>query len=162
MTYNLANSGHSDSLEVGNAFQDFVCMELAKRGTIIQNLSSKKFQYEVGENLQGWEIKYDAWSTGCRAVNKDQKCSGRLSVEIAEKKLSGNPVFIESGIYRSDNTWMYIQGTYDKIWIFSKKMLILLHQSGRYEERENRPTVRSFMLPCDHADRYAAKVITFD
>ena len=33
--YSENNSGHIDSFEVGNEFQDFVCIELAKQGIIL-------------------------------------------------------------------------------------------------------------------------------
>ena len=41
--YIQSNSGHTDSFEVGNNFQDFVCIELAKQNIILQNINSKKF-----------------------------------------------------------------------------------------------------------------------
>lgn len=154
--YNSNNSGHSDSFEVGNNFQDFVCIELAKENIILQNINSKKFQFETGENLQGFEIKFDARCTGDNATN----ATGRLSIEIAEKTKAENSKFVPSGIYRSDNSWLYIQGNYHQFWIFSKKLLVMLHNSGRYEEAEL-PTVKKFYLPILDADKYCAKKVLF-
>ena len=154
--YNSNNSGHSDSFEVGNNFQDFVCIELAKENIILQNINSKKFQFETGENLQGFEIKFDARCTGDNATN----ATGRLSIEIAEKTKAENSKFVPSGIYRSDNSWLYIQGNYHQFWIFSKKLLVMLHNSGRYEEAEL-PTVKKFYLPIPDADKYCAKKVIF-
>lgn len=154
--YNTANSGHLNSFEVGNLFQDFVCIELAKDNIILQNINSKKFQFETGENLQGFEIKYDARCTGDNGTTP----TGRLSIEIAEKSKAENTDFIPSGIYRSDNSWLYIQGNYKGFWIFSKKLLLLLHASARYEGREM-PTIKTFYLPIDDADKYCAKKYSF-
>jgi len=152
--YSQNNSGHNDSFEIGNEFQDFVCMELAKQNIILQNINSKKFQFEVGENLQGFEIKYDSRCTG----DSGSTPTNRLSIEIAEKTKAANPVYISSGIYRNDNSWLYIQGNYMCFWIFSKNLLQKLHQSGRYEEHEL-PTVKKFYLPLLDADKYCAKKV---
>jgi len=43
-------------------------------------------------------------------------------------------------------------------WIFSKKLLILLHRSGRYKEHEL-PTIKKFYLPLEDADRFCAKKV---
>lgn len=154
MSYSQRNSGHSDSLEVGHQFQDFVCTELSKSGIILQNLSSRKYQYEVGENLQGFEIKFDGTSTRTR----------RLSIEIAEKVNGTSPIWAPSGINRNDNCWLYIQGNYDRLFIFPTSLLRLLHMSGRYTVDEwprEKPTVRKFYLPFEDAERYAARELAF-
>lgn len=148
--YPEANSGHKNSYEVGNEFQDFVCITLASDNIILQNINSKKFQFETGENLQGFEIKFDGTHTKTK----------RLSIEIAEKRIGTNRDFVKSGIYRGDNTWLYIQGNYDLFFIFSVKLLRGLHKTGRYEDaewpREN-PTVKKFYLPHCDAIKYCAK-----
>ena len=147
--YSSNNSGHENSFEVGNSFQDFVCLELSKRNIVIQNINSKKFQFETGENLQGFEIKYDARCTG----DNNTIATGRLSIEIAEKTKAENLNYVPSGIYRDDNSWLYIQGNYMQFWVFGKKILRLLHDTGRYKEHEL-PTVRKFYLPLKDADKY--------
>lgn len=154
--YNQKNSGHTDSFEVGSQFQDFVCIELAKDGVILQNINSKKFQYEIGENLQGFEIKYDARCTGDAGTTP----TNRLSIEIAEKTDELNYSYVNSGIYRGDNTWLYIQGNYKCFWIFSVKHLRLMYETGKYEER-TLPTIKTFYLPIDLADKYSLKKYTF-
>jgi hypothetical protein len=157
ISYNKENSGHDNSKEVGNRFEDFVCIELAKQNIILQNINSKKFQYETGENLQGFEIKYDARCTGCNGTTP----TNRLSIETAEKTDANNPKFINSGIYRDDNSWLYIQGNYNGFWIFAKNILRLLHRSGRYEEKQI-PTLKGFYLPIEDADKYCAKKFVFN
>lgn len=155
--YDKLNSGHINSFEVGNNFQDHVCIELAKENIILQNINSKKFQYETGENLQGFEIKYDARCTGDNGTIP----TNRLSIEVGEKTNAANSCFVPSGIYRSDNSWLYIQGNYQQFWIFPKKLLVMLHQSGRYQEHEM-PTVQKFYLPIEDADKYCAKKVNFN
>lgn len=155
--YCISNSGHKNSFEVGNEFQDFVCIELAKDGIILQNINSKKFQFETGENLQGFEIKYDARCTG----DNNTKPTFRLSIEIAEKSNESNISYIPSGIYRSDNSWLYIQGNYNGFWIFPKNILKFLHKTKRYKEGEG-STIKKFYLPIDDADKYCAKKYLFN
>lgn len=152
ISYPKRNSNHADSFEVGNEFQDFVCMELAKQGIILQNINSKKFQYQTGENLQGFEIKFDGTSLK----------TGRLSIEVAEKKNGANDFWVESGIYRGDNSWLYIQGNYSYFWIFSKNILQELHKSGKFEIAQHpkeMPTINKFYLPFEKADRWCSKKI---
>lgn len=154
ISYQEKNSGHKDSFEIGNQFQDFVCIELAKDGIILQNINSKKFQYETGENLQGFEIKYDARCTG----DNNTVATNQLSIEIAEKTKEVNSNYVPSGIYRGDNSWMYIQGNYNMFWIFPKKLLVLLHKMKKYKEHEL-PTIKKYYLPINDADKYCAKKI---
>jgi hypothetical protein len=149
---NYPDCKHADSLEVGHQFQDFVCCELAKQGIILQNLASRKYQFNIGENIQGFEIKFDGRCTD----------TGRLSIEIAEKSRADMPEWTQSGIYRSDNTWLYIQGNYQLLYIFAVNVLRNMHGSGKFEEHEEpkyTPTVRAFFLPFSYADKWCAKKI---
>lgn len=79
------NNKHKDGFEIGLEFQDFIITQLLRDyGIVIQPYSSKKFQFTVGESLQGYEIKYDARSTGdctygyCEATNN-------VAIEVYEK-----------------------------------------------------------------------------
>lgn len=118
------DSRQGDSFQRGLEFQDFVMETMGKRGVHLQFYSSRKYQFGKGENLQGWEVKLDS------GILK----YSRLSIEIAEKTRSTNLNWINSGIYRIDNTWLYIQGNYECFYIFFKDQLIRLHKSGKYEE----------------------------
>lgn len=137
------------SYQSGLEFQDFVCTELSKKGIILQNLSSRRYQYEVGENLQGFEIKLD----------RPFLETGRLSIEIQEKSHASIPVWTNSGIYRDDNSWLYIQGNYKRFYIFAKSLLILMHKSKIYLEDTSHGTIKKFYLPLNDADKYCAKRI---
>jgi len=156
INYSQQNSGYKDSFEIGNEFQDFVCIEMAKDGIILQNINSKKFQFETGENLQGFEIKYDSRCTG----DNNTEATGRLSIEIMEKSKSENYNYVNSGIYRGDNAWIYIQGNYMMFWVFSIKHLRLMHQVGKYKEAEM-PTIKKFYIPIEDADKYCLKKYVF-
>jgi len=49
--------------------------------------------------------------------------TGNLYFETAEKTRPENPKFIESGILRNDNSWLYAIGNYTVVYVFSKKRL---------------------------------------
>lgn len=148
--YPEINSGHTDSLMKGSEFQDFICIEMAKHHFIIQNINTKRFQYNIGENLQGIEIKLDM-----RFLETNQ-----LSIEIAEKTKIENKEYMPSGIYRIDNSIHYIQGNYDCFYLFSKQFLQKLHKQGKYKEHEL-PTIKKFYLPIKDADKYCINKYDF-
>jgi hypothetical protein len=137
------------SYQSGLEFQDLVVDLLREElGIVITNYQSRRFQFGVGENKQGIEIKLD----------RDILRTNNVSIEIAEKARAANPDYAPSGIYRNDNSWLYIQGNWDIVFIFAKSILRLLHRSGRY--RTNiLPTLKSFLLPVDEARKYAARVL---
>lgn len=142
----------SDTFASGIEFQDFVCHELSKHHIILQNFASKKYQYNVGENLQGYEIKYD------------ERCSDtkRLSIEIAEKSHSENKDWIDSGIQRKDNSWLYIQGNKKIIFIFGKNHLQRWLQQKQPTINEKFGTIKTFYLSFEHAAIIALKIINID
>jgi hypothetical protein len=149
------NERRPESFETGLAFQDFVCSTLARDHIVLQNLCSKKYQIEVGENLQGFEIKFDERS------GPGSYGTGNLSIELYEKSRADMPSWTPSGILRDDNTWLYIQGNYRHLFIFSKKLLRQLWDSGRYPEAPALPTIRKFHLPWKDAVKYCAKLYEF-
>jgi len=143
-----------NSFEVGIEYQDFVCKRLMEDGLVLQNFGSKRWQIAVGENIQGWEIKYDGVF----------RRSGRLSIEVAEKSRASNEEWVPSGIYRNDNTWLYIQGDEQTIFVFGKKNLKRAYRmrrpdgSPRYERAESHGTVRKFYIPVRDAERGALRI----
>lgn len=139
----------STTFRDGVEFQDFVCVQLAKRGLIIQNFSSKKYQFEVGENVQGIEIKLDNRCTG----------TGRLSIEVAEKSRASIETWTPSGILRMDNSWLYVQGNSEVIFVFARKWLQQYLEEEKPDVGDRCPTLRSFFLPLHIARKYAALVV---
>lgn len=137
----------------GLEFQDFVCTQLAQRGVVLQNLSSKKYQFEVGENLQGFEIKLDERCTDTK----------RLSIEVAEKTRNDPELqWTPSGILRDDNSWLYIQGNRRILFVFAKRWLLNYYNAKQPTVYEKFGTVKTFYLPFEIARRHAAKVLDFE
>lgn len=133
-------------------YQDFV-VDAAWNllGLAIVQYASETYQRAVGESRTGVEIKFD------EKLGK----TGNVWIEIAEKARPRDGPYVPSGIYRTDNSWLYAIGNYDTIFIFAKNDLRLLHKSGRWTIRENNTqTSEGFLLSRDEAQRYAAAVLT--
>lgn len=139
------------SFEEGLKYQEFIKRHLFLR---IDYYISKEEQYRIGESVQGIEVKYDSW------ISK----SNRLSIEVAEKTRASQADWIPSGIYRPDNTALYVQGDYHQFFVFHKSVLCNLHTATtpypshhnprRYEEHET-PTIRAFYLLLKDAHRHS-------
>jgi hypothetical protein len=134
---------YQEKLEQGQCYQDYIVDLLYQKGIPIISYNSKKYQNMKGENKAGIEIKND---TKFRE-------SGNLYIEIAEKTNANNSEFIPSGIYRNDNTWLYLMGDERTVFVLSKRQLKILHQSGRYKEVVI-PTSRGFLLPVKEAREF--------
>lgn len=140
---------YKECLEKGLQFQDHVMdLLITELGISLTQYSSKKWQYTTGENKQGIEIKFD----------DKYKNTGNLYIETGEKTNKNNIKYIESGIYRQDNAWLYIIGNYDIIYIFSKKYLKFLHKKNIFREVEI-PTSRGFLIDEKNAEKYCLKKI---
>jgi hypothetical protein len=149
MGINYPDSKNKNSFQNGMEFQDFVADVLRREmGIVISNYSSAKYQFNVGENRQGIEIKLDK-----RILE-----TGNISIEIAEKSKEKLLEYTPSGIMRNDNSWLYLQGNYDILFIFAKKILISLYNARKYRI-DDLPTIRRFLLPLQDAEKYAAKVL---
>lgn len=143
------NDYYKEKLKQGLYYQDFVIEELYKVGLPIISYSSKQYQHLVGENKAGLEIKNDS----------NYKTTGNIYIEVAEKPDASKKEYWASGIYRSDNTWLYLIGDTDRIFIFSKKQLVLIHERKKYRE-VSIPTSKGFLLPVADAEKfYALKII---
>lgn len=132
-------------------YQDFVSDILLKNlGIVVSNYSSRKYQFNIGESRQGIEIKLD----------KRISPIGNVSIEVYEKTKVNNLLWVKSGILREDNSWLYIQGNYEYIFIFSKKYLRKLYEK-KYKNKvwEPIPTIRTFLIPFDEAKKICEKLI---
>jgi hypothetical protein len=132
-------------------FQDFVVdLLLSEIGLVISNYSSRYYQYNKGESRQGVEIKMDL-----RILE-----TGNVSIEVAEKSRADKECWTPSGIMRDDNTWLYLQGNYEIIFIFGKHFLRQLYEARHKDKTwEPKHTIRTFLLPIKEAEKYALKVI---
>ena len=134
-----------EKLNQGLHYQDIVIEELYKIGLPIISYASKQFQNNIGENKAGLEIKNDC----------NFRRTGNLYIEIAEKTMANNIKFIPSGIYRNDNTWLYLIGDSSKIFVLSKKQLQYYHSTKKFIEKEI-PTSRGFLIPVSFAEKFLA------
>lgn len=145
----------STTYDDGTEYQDFVSAILQhKMGIGLQILSSKRYQLAYGESVQGVEVKQDVRCTE----------TGRLSIEVGEKSRISMPEYTASGILRSDNTWLYIQGNYEHLWAFPKKTLVAVYEGAFTAPPWNIPkpriddkgTIQTFYLSRAQADLLSA------
>jgi len=122
---------------------DYCCWACYRKGLLILPFISEHYQFKVGESIQGVEFKFNSWCPK----------SHRLSIEI-EERTAIDRLWVKSGIYRSDNTWLYIQGTLKKAWAFSIRYLRRLNDSKKFEYKEEQ-TIKTFYLPEKIADGIA-------
>lgn len=108
--------------------------------------ASRRFQIAHGENMLGAEIKRDG----------KFRQTGNLYIETAEKAHPDNPRYVPAGIQREDNSWLYVIGDEQTLFIFSTKYLRLL--AGRYRVVET-PTSIGFLLPVAEAEKYCLRRI---
>jgi hypothetical protein len=98
-----------NTFDVGEAFAQYVAKLLLRLRRIeLHFYVTKKEQYTIGENHEGFEIKLL------------EKCviGGRLFIEIAERTLNTLP-WRPAGIFRlSDNTRFFVVGNYEYVVIF--------------------------------------------
>jgi len=147
------DSKNSNSIQEGLEFQDFVMETLLKQhGIVVQVFSSKKYQFDKGESIQGCEIKLDNPCTR----------TGRLSIETEEKTAEGRD-WVPGGIY-AGNSIFYIHGNFECFWIFQTHFLQQLEcckkSNGKHKyEHKEEPTVRAFYLPIEHANKYGVRVV---
>ena len=79
-----------------------------------------------------------------------------MYIETSEKSHSDNKEYIPSGIYREDNSWLYVIGDEKTVYIFSTKYLRLL--DSRYKKVE-KPTSKGFLMPVIEAEKYCIRKI---
>ena len=135
---NMITPEYLECLEAGLSYQDFVIDRLYEVGIPLISYSSKKYQTLIGENKAGIEIKFD----------RKFRETGNFYIETAEKSNARNIDYVPSGIFRSDNTWLYIIGDYQTIYVFSKEQLKKCKDKYRQVET---PTSRGFLIPVDEA-----------
>ena len=144
---------YKEKLEQGLQYQDFVYDEFYKIGITTLSYSSKKYQVEYGENRAGIEIKFDGKT----------KETGNIYIEIAEKSNENNNEYYPSGIYRDDNTWLYVIGDYSIIYIFAKKQLKTIYEKENYKKaggsKKETTTSKGFVFPTSYAEKAAIKII---
>lgn len=141
---------YREQLSCALEYQDFVAEQLYSIGLPLFNYASKKYQVERGENKLGVEIKHD----------KQFRTTGNFWIEVSEKSHPNRKEYFPSGINRSDNTWLYVIGDYNEIFIFSKSFLLKISKTKHYKIIPNKTgTSLGFLFPRCDAEKYAAKII---
>lgn len=145
MTY--PNSKHLDPLSLGELYQDLIKHLLLKMyGIKVHFYHTKEAQYNIGESIEGIEVKLDNLCTKTH----------RLSIETGEKTQANLASFTPSGIMRKDNTIWYAQGSMTHCWIFLKRDLQLFFKTRRPTIIDNDPkTIQKFYLYLSEADKLA-------
>lgn len=145
-------TAYNTLLEMGQVFEDLAVWALQEhRGLVTVPYRSKLFQFNEGESTGGVEFKFDAKSMQ----------TPNLYIEKQEKRHAAQTEWYDSGIWREDNTWLFVIGNLKKIWVFSKNMLKGLDGSEKVRPVET-ATSKGYLLPQEEADKYAATVIYLD
>lgn len=139
---------YEQCLEAGLEYQDFVVDALRKctPAILVLPYNSRKYQQNIGESASGIEIKFD---------NK-MKETGNVYIEVAEKSNAAIADFTPSGIYRNDNSWLYLIGDYEQALLFGKKQLQLIYiDEKNYDKRgikrKEKATSQGFTYPITNA-----------
>lgn len=138
---------YQERLPIGQEFQDYCAAQIMKKLYIpLVNFQSKEYQFKIGENLQGFEIKYDMRF----------KETNNLWIEV-EQRITPDQDYYKSGIFKQDNSWLYCIGDYSVIYIFSKRELCLMAKSTKWPIIENKlKTSKGFLLSLEDAEKYRA------
>ena len=141
-------SYYRTQLEKSLEYQDFVADKLYEVGISLNCYSSIKYQNEKGESRAGIEIKFD----------DQRKRTGNIYIEYAEKSNPNNKNYVPSGIERKDNTWLYVIGDYDVIYILAKNWL---QQFKNLKDIRHVTTATSkgYLFPETMAIKYSNKII---
>ncbi len=126
-------------LDRGQKFEQHVAKVLKDNLNIVLEFFIGKEEQLKGETLQGIEIKFD---------DKTKK-TGNLYIECGEKTHPAIPGYYPGGIYRDDNTWCYVIGDYDTIYLFGKKVLQSVVDDFKHVQT---PTSQGFLIPLARAE----------
>lgn len=143
------NNGHyKERLEQGLIYQDMVTRELYQRGIVIVGYSSRRYQLEQGENMLGAEIKRDG----------NFRKTGNLYIETAEKSHPSRANYVPSGIMRMDNSWLFVIGDEQTIYIFATCHLRKMCQRPMWKKITT-PTSIGRLMPLADAEKYCIRRI---
>jgi hypothetical protein len=84
------------------------------------------------------------------------KETGNLFIEYEEKATQRPGDFVKSGIARADNTWLYVVGDFGCVFLFSKKLLVELKETGNYQVKQSHSqTSWGYLLPITDAEKHS-------
>lgn len=138
------NSYYQEKLQLGFNFENYICQFFKNNYSFnIETYKTKEGQYNLGESIQGIEIKNDT------LISK----TGNIYIELQEKKDSSQNIWINSGILKNDNTLFYLIGTEEKFYIFLKTDLLKLYQKGEYFKKIEIATSRGILLKVKEVEK---------
>ena len=145
---------YKEKLAQGEQYQAFIQDVFDSHlGIKFTCFDTKDEQYNIGESKAGIEIKFDS------RISE----TNNLYIETEEKSHKNKNNYSPSGIYRSDNTWLYVIGDYKKIFLLSKMKLVRISHlldNGKYSFRNViTDTSKGFLIPIKEACNIAEKVI---
>ena len=137
---------YQEKLEEGLRFQDYVTDVLYEHGIVLVTYVSKE-RGRNGENKLGAEVKRDG----------KFRSTGNLYLETEEKRRPTDRGIYASGIFRPDNSWLYVIGDEATFWVLSKRLLceFARQRPCRFKSVET-STSRGLLLPVADADRWCA------
>lgn len=143
---------YKKQLAEGKKYEKYIKEQLyLKRHLQLDIIDDELEQYSIGETKQGYEIKYD----------KRFQETGNLYIEYAEKTNAQNYKFVESGIFRKDNTHTWIIGNYKEAFMFLKKSLQTIYSNGNAYRVET-DTSKGILLNKELIDKYSIDYINFE
>lgn len=137
-----------DKIQEGLEFQDIMMETLFAIGIALSPYTSIKRQIESGENIQGIEIKHDG----------NFRETGNLWIEGQEKSNPDKANYVSSGIYREDNSWLFLIGDEVTAYLFAIKHLRAVYPKYRLIENNTR-TSRGILMPIRDAEKYCIRKI---
>ena len=160
------NEDYKKRFDMGDKYEDFVYPIFCKEwGVSLVPNKTRETQIGIGENSFGVEIKYDSKSaTLPNLFIEHEECHEIITMKNGKKEIDLT-TFDKSGIYRIDNSYLYLIGNYNIFYIFLKKRLRELHSLGKYPERLGfsanfNATSKGFLLPQVEAKELALDVIS--
>lgn len=131
------NDYYQEKLQMGFEFENYICQFFKENYSFnIETYKTKEGQYNLGESLQGIEIKNDA------LISK----TGNIYIEFKEKKDKFQNKWVDSGILRNDNTLFYLIGAKEKFYIFLKSDLLTLFKTKDYFCEVTKDTSKGILL----------------
>jgi len=99
--------------EIGDEYMDLLTIALFNEKHICLNsFASKSYQLNYGESYSGIEIKHDSKYIETGNIFFETQALNKKQTDI-----------IDGGIMKKDNAWLYIIGTDNYAYAFSKKLL---------------------------------------
>jgi hypothetical protein len=133
-----------DSKEFVNYWIEIICRKLCLKLTPVYSSNLQK--KSLCDTQEGIEFKWDD-------IQGDTK---NFWIEFKEKHNPAQEEYVNSGILRKDNSWLWAIGDFEKLYFLPKRALLNEHKTKKWEEKENhKKTSWGMVLP-----QYRAKEIS--